>query len=258
MSDIFYFQFMEPTVLKYFDSPYLYEDHARVLEVKVEEDGKCMIILDESIFYPQGGGQPYDQGTIKGGEGLFKVESVRFVDGFVHHYGVFLDGTFHNGDDVFCVLDVDRRSLNGRLHSAGHLIDCALEKLGYQWKPLKGYHFPDGPYVEYEADISDAEKEKLIPLLQAEVNRSIGEGAGVTMRCMDLEELRILCKYVPDYLPANKPSRAAIFHFAQADGGDRGIQCGGNKNKNLRDIGMMIIPKIKAKKGVLRVSYLVE
>lgn len=41
------------------------------------------------------------------------------------------------------------RRFYARLHSAGHLLDIAVKKLGIAWKPGKGYHFSDGPYVEY-------------------------------------------------------------------------------------------------------------
>ena len=50
--------------------------------------------------------------------------------------------------------------MNARLHSAGHLIDIAVKRVGLvvfyiiifklkNWQPNKGYHFPDSPYVEY-------------------------------------------------------------------------------------------------------------
>lgn len=44
--------------------------------------------------------------------------------------------------------EVDRR-LFARIHSAGHLLDIAVKKIGLAWKPGKGYHFADSPYVEY-------------------------------------------------------------------------------------------------------------
>ena len=47
-------------------------------------------------------------------------------------------------------IDEDWWWLNAWIHSAGHLIDYGLYKIGItNLKPLKGYHFPNGPYVEY-------------------------------------------------------------------------------------------------------------
>lgn len=36
-----------------------------------------------------------------------------------------------------------------RVHSAGHLLDIAMRRIGFMNKPGKGYHFPSGAYVEY-------------------------------------------------------------------------------------------------------------
>ena len=50
---------------------------------------------------------------------------------------------------VGCKVDEKNRRLCARIHSAGHLLDVAVHDLGFRWRPGKGYHFPDGPYVEY-------------------------------------------------------------------------------------------------------------
>lgn len=47
-------------------------------------------------------------------------------------------------------VDEEKRRLYARVHSAGHLLDIAVNQLGYQWVPGKGYHFPTGAYVEYQ------------------------------------------------------------------------------------------------------------
>ncbi len=101
--------------------------------------------MDGTIFYPQGGGQPYDQGVIESAKGKFLVEEVRFVDGIVKHIGMFERGSFEKGDEVTCHVDKARRDLHSRLHSAGHIVDMGMTELGLGWIPGKGYHFPDGP-----------------------------------------------------------------------------------------------------------------
>ena len=49
-------------------------------------------------------------------------------------------------------MDETKRRLHARLHSAGHAIDVAVTRSGYAeyLKPTKGYHFAEGPYVEYQ------------------------------------------------------------------------------------------------------------
>ena len=104
------------------------EARAKILEI-LEENGRAVIILDQTIFYPQGGGQPYDKGLIEGPSGKFLVEEVRFVDGVVKHMGT-LEGTLKPGDEVKCSVDEARRTLHSRLHSGGHVLDMAVNALG--------------------------------------------------------------------------------------------------------------------------------
>ena len=46
-------------------------------------------------------------------------------------------------------MNEEKRRLYARLHSAGHMLDIVVKNLKLGWIPGKGYHFPDGPYVEY-------------------------------------------------------------------------------------------------------------
>ena len=92
------------------------------------------------MFYPQGGGQPYDTGTISSGDIKFVVEEVRYAEGEVLHIGRFEHVRFMEGEQVRCTVDAERRLLNTRLHSAGHVLDMAVNELGYDWKP-KGLSF---------------------------------------------------------------------------------------------------------------------
>ena len=51
--------------------------------------------------------------------------------------------------------------MNARLHSAGHLLDSAVHRLGLDVSPGKGYHFPDGAYVEYTGSIPAEDRERV-------------------------------------------------------------------------------------------------
>jgi Ser-tRNA(Ala) deacylase AlaX len=56
---------------------------------KGEKDGEFVIILDKTIFHPQGGGQPADDGTISFESGLFTVSNLKAKDDCILHYGTF-------------------------------------------------------------------------------------------------------------------------------------------------------------------------
>ena len=56
----------------YYDDPYKNELECKV--ISSEQNGKYFnVILDQTIFYPQGGGQPYDKGRIEGKDGKFII-----------------------------------------------------------------------------------------------------------------------------------------------------------------------------------------
>lgn len=224
-----------------------YTCEAQVSEI-VSEEGKVVVILDQTTFYPQGGGQPYDTGTISSGNKKFLVEEVRFVDGIVKHIGKFGGEAFKSGEAVTCSVDRERRQLHTRLHSGGHLVDMGLKHLGITWRPGKGYHFPNGPYVEYSGSLNGVDIEKLKTDLETACNQVVQQGIETRVLFMPKEEMSSVCVFVPDYIPANKPARVVMY-------GDFGIPCGGTHVSNLRDIGKITIRKIKQDGENIRVSY---
>jgi Ser-tRNA(Ala) deacylase AlaX len=147
------------TELRYLTDPYLFEEEARIRDIQDQEQGQALI-LDRTIFHPQGGGQPADRGWIEGENGKFEVQDVGLnEDGEVLHFGGFVDGGFQNDENVELKIDAERRKLHAQLHTAGHILDHAVEKAGIEGlQPGKGFHFPDGPYVEYEGSLEDAKE----------------------------------------------------------------------------------------------------
>ena len=240
-----------PTDLKYMEHGQLLTDNATIVDIIHPETGKTALVLDQTIFYPQGGGQPYDQGTIQKlhDSATFVVDEVRFKDGIVSHMGAVTAGTFNVHDNVILNVNQERRLLNSRNHTAGHLVDCAMHMLGIHLTPASGYHYPEGAYVEYHGIMEEDERAQLIPKLQAAVNDLIAHALPITIKMVSLEELKQLAKFVPEYIPADKPSRAMIVEGYPA------IPCGGTHVQNTKDVGRMIIEKIANKKGNLRVSY---
>lgn len=80
--------------------------------------------------------------------------------------------SFRIGELVTLEVDSKRRILNSRLHSAGHLIDKMCSNL-LGWTPSKGYHFPQGSYVEYTGSLEDLDKESLKKDLESVCNNFI-------------------------------------------------------------------------------------
>jgi Ser-tRNA(Ala) deacylase AlaX len=92
---------------------------------------------------------------------------------------------FGVGDTVACKVDAAHRERSARTHSAGHLIDVAMQRVGVTLEPTKGYHWPSGAYVEYadppETRMSAPEREALLPRLQAALDELRAEDAPTTV-----------------------------------------------------------------------------
>lgn len=239
---------MQPTHLLYLEDFSLLIAQATVMDVITEGD-KHVIILDKTVFYPQGGGQPYDKGTISSDDATFMVQEVRFVDGIIRHVGIFESGMLHKGQTGTCTVEEERRQLHCRLHSGGHVVDMAVNALKLDWIPGKGYHFPDGPYVEYQGVLPE-DKEALRVQLEKQCNQFIEQGIETTLQFMSKEEMQKVCRFVSDALPSNKPLRVVMY-------GDFAVPCGGTHVTNLTDIKGMTIRKISMKGDAIRVSYAV-
>ena len=220
--------------------------------VKLEEfEGKQVVVLDQTCFYPKGGGQDFDFGIIKSDGAEFLVEAVFFIDGEVRHVGEFNNGKFTVGDMVICSVDNKRRELNSRLHSAGHALDVAVRKLGWQWHPGKGAHYPHMAFVEYSGPFDGEQKQKFIDELQVAIDTLIDKGTVNTIKFMTPEEMSATGAVVPDNLPKGKPTRAVFYD-------DFAVPCGGTHVKNIKDIGKVTVTNMKRKNGSVRVSYSVE
>ncbi len=238
---------MKPTILRYLDHGELLQDTATILDVIAQPDGSCSVILDSTIFYPQGGGQPYDQGTITGPSGIITVKEVRVSDGIVSHSGS-ITGTCAPHDLVSLALDKERREFNSRNHTAGHIIDIALRNCGFAFPAVRGYHFKEGAYCEYAGTLNEEERAALQKHLQDEVNRLVKQNLPVSIKIMGYEELKSLAGYVPETVAQGQQARAMIIE------GYYPIPCGGTHAKTT-DIGTLTIVKLRNKSGHVRISY---
>ena len=101
---------------------YLKESPATVVSVK---DGKY-VILDRTIFYPKGGGQPYDTGKIVKDDAVYKVIYVGKFSGEISHE---VDHAgLKAGDSVHCSLNWERRYKLMRSHTAAHVFASLLNQ----------------------------------------------------------------------------------------------------------------------------------
>jgi Ser-tRNA(Ala) deacylase AlaX len=226
---------------------------AIVVLVEPLENGKYDLVLDKTCFYPRGGGQDWDTGTIRSATYNFIVEEVRLDEaGDVHHFGLFDIGLFKEGEQVNCKVNHERRTINTRLHSAAHVIDMAVDNLRLDWVPGKGQHYPDLSAIEYSGQWDPDKADDLRKAIEDRANEYIKAGSTNELLFMSVEQMHTVCRFVPTNIPKNKPGRVVMY------GQKFGVPCGGTHVKDIKTIGKVGIPKLKNKKGVIRLSYTVE
>jgi len=190
----------------YLDDPYKIEMTAQIIDLIEEQTGIYRLILDQTIFYPMGGGQPTDQGKLFLPDGsTLEVYQVLLKDGEINHY-VKTGNPPNQGIEVKGKIDWERRYKNMRVHSAGHVIDFSMFLLGYSPNPLhpmKGDHGKK-PFIVYRGVLGKDIKEEL----QKKSDELIAKGMNFSWSFELLENIEKEAIYLQPGLPLNKPLRA--------------------------------------------------
>ena len=94
------------------------------------ENQKAIIVLKETPFYAESGGQVGDSGVIKSANGEFAVsDTTKTTGGIITHFGVVKNGVISVNDNACAQIDVVRRDAIRRNHTAAHLLQAALRKV---------------------------------------------------------------------------------------------------------------------------------
>lgn len=214
------------------------------------------MILDSTIFHPQGGGQPNDEGIIKAGDAELEVNDIKQNGTYISLFGKFKDPNlkFEENQEVDQKINEDLRRKFARVHSAGHLIDIAMQKCGFgHLEPGKGYHFPKGAYVEYIGVVEQEKRDKLKEDLNAtlkEIIDGIHEDNKAEAKIYNYEEAKDILGWVPPYF--SEGSNVRIVKLCDTD---KGCPCGGTHVKHIKDIQGVEVGKIQKKKNNTRVAY---
>lgn len=230
----------------YLDDSYLKEMDATVLEVQPEAENKWRIILDQTVFYPMGGGQPTDQGALENGNWKAEVYMCLAKDGEIWHY--FNSPTSPKvGDKIHGTINWDRRYKNMQVHSAGHIVDFAMHVLGYSPKPLmpmKGDHGKK-PVIVYQGALAEDIKQKL----EDKANELIGKDLKFSWLFQSFEDLQKEAIYLQPGLPTDKPLRTLRLESAGA------VADGGTQVHSTKEVGRIAISAVETKEGNIIVHY---
>jgi len=236
------------TKLVYLEDTYKFTHTAQVEYLSSDERGQYCV-LDQTVFYPQGGGQPSDTGFFEVKGVRLPISFVGFVEGEVRHYGDFSGTPLEKGDKVSLFVDENQRITNAKAHTSGHLLADVVESLRKDVTAFKGYHFPNGSYVEFHGTVPAEESESFIAKVNSSLSEILSSGGDIQASLVKLEELKDLRSNVPTNLPSDKPMRVVKMGAFQP------TPCGGTHLRALSELKEVIVTKVKRKKGNTKISY---
>jgi len=219
----------------YYSQPWLRELDTRITSQR-EVEGKYLVVLAETIFYPTGGGQPHDLGTING----IPILDVFEEDGTVFHVlPVPLEGSSAHG-----VLDWPRRLDHMQQHSGQHLLSAIFQdEYGYR---TESFHL-GAEYCSIDITTPDLTRQEQLAA-EARANELILEDLPVFTYTLQPEEFgQVPLRKIPD-LPG--PLR-----IVEIQGFDYS-PCSGTHVGKTGQIGLLKILKAERYKGMTRVYFL--
>ena len=193
--------------------------YIKELDSKIIEVNEDHIVLDKTIFFPGGGGQPNDLGSIFVDKQELKVEKVSWKDGKIAHF--INDNDLKVGDLIKSKIDWERRFKLMRTHTALHIL-CGVIWRDYQAAVTGGNMEPLKGRMDFEFPSLSAE---LTEEIEKKVNVEVQEDRKITVDFLPREEafqipdlIRTKVNLLPESL---KIIRTINIHGLdlQADGG---------------------------------------
>lgn len=159
----------------------------------VQAPADVELVLAETPFYAEAGGQLADQGRIAlAGGGLVDVDDVQApVKGLTVHRGRLVEGTVAPGDGAVAEIDTERRGAIARAHTATHMVHQALrEELGEGATQAGSENSPGR--MRFDFRYGQAVPASVLDQVEGRVNTLLQEGLAVTDQQMPIDEAKAL------------------------------------------------------------------
>ena len=153
---------------------------------------KIEVVLDETPFYAEAGGQAADTGVITGNGFIIDVQDVQQpVKGLSVHRAVVREGEVHTGADVVAQVDVQRRRDGEKAHSGTHIIHAALHQVLGNEATQRGSFNKEG-YLRFDFAWGEGLSESAKREVEEVANLAIRDNYEVITRVMPLAEAKAL------------------------------------------------------------------
>ena len=225
--------------------------HQETFVSQVKTGDEAIIILPETVFYAQSGGQVGDIGYLTTDNATFKVvDTTKQTSGAFLHYGIVEKGSLKLNDKVKATIDKTNRKNIARNHSATHLLHSALRQILGENVHQKG-SLVDSHKLRFDFSYDEPINTKILDKIEAIVNRKILGNTQVHTEVMDINS-------------AQKKGAIALFGEKYGDKvrvlsmgkNDFSVElCGGTHVGRLGDIGLFrITSEVGISSGVRRIE----
>ena len=213
----------------------------------IDEEGD--VILEETPFYAEMGGQVSDTGTLKNDSFEASVTHVgKATNGQHLHHIVTKYGSLKVGDSLSATIDEERRRLIERNHSATHILHSALSNVLGKHVDQKG-SYVDDEYLRFDYSSDRKLSTEELKKVQKEVNDKIAEAIPEVTKVMPIEEAKKLGAEMEFADKYGSLVRVVTFGEYSKE------FCGGTHVKNSSDIGLFVIETDEAvASGIRRIQ----
>ncbi|GHX67915.1 TPA: alanine--tRNA ligase [Vibrio cholerae] len=150
---------------------------------------KAIIVLDNTPFYAESGGQCGDTGVLKTDAGIFHVEDTQKLGNAIAHHGVLAQGVLATGDQVDAIVDEKRRAAISLNHSATHLLHAALRKVLGEHVAQKG-SLVRAETLRFDFSHLEAMTPAEIKEVERLVNQEIRHNHNIETNIMNIDEAK--------------------------------------------------------------------
>lgn len=219
----------------YYKDNYLKEFNTKVIDC-FEENDKIVVFLEETAFYPEGGGQPSDIGTIDDINVLHVIEK----ENMIYHI---VDKKIEIGKEVNCKIDFKNRFLNMQHHTAEHIISGLIcEK--YNCNNV-GFHMgKDYVTMDFDVNLNKSQIEEI----EIKANEVVFRNVEIIVKLVSDKEAEKI-----DY--RSKKKLTGMIRFIEVPGADL-CACCGIHVKRTGEIGLIKLISVEKYKVGSRIYML--
>lgn len=219
----------------YYDNPYLKSFSAQVV-ARGEIEGRPAVALDRTAFYPTGGGQSHDGGTLNG----VAVLDVAEIDGQIWH----VLAQALAGDQVLGALDWSRRWDHMQNHSGQHVLSQAFIQVAEA--ETVGWHLSP---TSVTIDLDQAKLgEETLARAEKLANEVLAQNLAISARVVDEAEL-------PALNLRKQPDVTGPLRLVEIAGYDR-VACSGSHVAGTAEIGLIKIQRAERRGSETRIHFL--